>query len=70
MFNQSFTSLYSAASPPFENQLPDGWEETVELQTNLMNNLPETLFKWELSDCAERACVGMLGYDDAERSAR
>lgn len=48
VFNQTFSLAHYSDSPPFENQLPDDWEETVELQTNLMNNLPETLFKWVL----------------------
>lgn len=36
---------------PFENQVPCVQNETVELQTNLMNNPAELLFKLDYSDC-------------------
>lgn len=36
---------------PFENQVPCVQNETVELQTNLMNNPAEFLFKLDYSDC-------------------
>lgn len=36
---------------PFENQVPCVQNETVELQTNLMNNPAELQFKLDYSDC-------------------
>lgn len=36
---------------PFESQVPCVQNETVELQTNLMNNPAELLFKLDYCDC-------------------
>ena len=50
IFKSITTSSLIQPYLPFENQVPCVQKETVELQTNLMNNPAEFLFKLD-SDC-------------------
>lgn len=51
LFKSITASSLIHPSLPFENQVPCVQNETVELQTNLMNNPAELLFKLDYSDC-------------------
>lgn len=58
-YETSITCIFKSITPsslihpylPFENQVPCVQKGTVDLQTNLMNNPAELLFKLDSSDC-------------------
>lgn len=51
LFKSITASLLILLYLPFETRVPCVQNETVELQTNLMNNPAEPLFKLDFSDC-------------------
>lgn len=61
-FNHDFRRPHYSDSLPFENQLPDDWDENCWTSNKpLWINLRETLFKWGGADCGGR--VGTSGYE-------